>query len=443
MNISKQRKSKKSIGMIIIFIFVPIIIIIIVAIIAILLSIQQNEISSDSSSDLSSNRLSDLSSNRLSINPRNPNLIGSTYIDCVGEWSDCSGNCERAIQTYKYIIEKNDEGFPCEFVKGETRECVKPDCPKDCVGVWSVCYPDLGDCGKGIKKFEILNKGNSDFNDKAKKCDAENGEIQECLDKECPADCVSYWTGCSKQCDSGINTYIISTRPAGNGKKCVPDIQDGTTVTCLIKNCNENLPTVPTVPIAPIAPIYPDSTCGVQYGNRSCSAGLCCSSSGWCGNSDIYCINGQPQYNGPPPPPRERCGTGDSYQKCDAGLPCCSASGWCGSGAAWCNNGQSAYNYVPVSSDGTCGSTNGRKCFANAPCCSRSGFCGSCSDNAYGGSGNQSSYNYVVPTSPPARCGSGYGNSCGQGLPWCSSSGWCGNTDAYYTNGQYAYHWYG
>lgn len=406
MNILKQHKSKNRIGiisiisMIIIFIFIIIIIIIIVAIIAILLSIQTNEISNIKSNDLSSNTLSDLSSNTLSINPEEPD-----YIDCVGEWSDCSGNCESAIQTYKYIIKNNDKGLPCfseigETKEGQTKQCVKSDCPKDCVGGWSSCYPNSGNCGKGIKIFNILDQGNSDYNDQAKRCEAQHGETKECQADECPADCVSDWTGCSLECGPGIDTYIIYTKPAGNGKKCDPDIKDGTTITCLVKECNENLPTIPIEPPPPPPPAAP-------------------------------------------PAPRERCGVQGEYLKCDQGLPCCSNSGWCGSGAAWCNNGQPAYNYVPVSTNGSCGSTNGRKCFESAPCCSSSGWCGSCSDNAYGGSGNQRSYNYVRPTTPPERCGTGFGNSCGQGLPCCSASGWCGNGDAWCNNGQFQYDWFG
>ncbi|PVH78473.1 carbohydrate-binding module family 18 [Cadophora sp. DSE1049] len=188
-------------------------------------------------------------------------------------------------------------------------------------------------------------------------------------------------------------------------------------------------------------PYSTDGSCGPAHGNKICDpnskvyTGGCCSQYGWCGNSADHCgagcISGCPST--PPPTnsgvaPRGdgQCGAKFGGATCDPKGPyggCCSEYGFCGTTDGHClvaNGCQSgcrdgkptapatttgepvigpvktsmapeATATARVTTDGTCGASNGDTICGNWPngnCCSMYGFCGKTS--AHCGAGCQS-----------------------------------------------------
>jgi hypothetical protein len=174
-----------------------------------------------------------------------------------------------------------------------------------------------------------------------------------------------------------------------------------------------------------------------KLGNGTCPfADLCCSSSGWCGISDLhcrtYCGNG-------------RIGNGRCPSLGSKSDPlCCSQSGWCGTTLAYC----SAKGAVAAAVGGTgaakgdafCGdgSLGNGQCADSKVCCSPSGWCGTSA--AY--CRTSPSVALIANAAPNQQqgsdttniyCGLGHlGNGkCADARLCCSTSGWCGNTSAH------------
>eukprot|EP00834_Sanchytrium_tribonematis_P006663 NODE_512_length_6656_cov_0.587006.p3 type:complete len:339 gc:universal NODE_512_length_6656_cov_0.587006:377-1393(+) len=93
-------------------------------------------------------------------------------------------------------------------------------------------------------------------------------------------------------------------------------------------------------------PVRNDGQCGAGFQFAVCITGACCSTSGWCGTSDAHCKTScQYQCDGKPPsgntatptPVRSdgRCGAGFGNAICGDGN-CCSTSGWCGTSDLHC-----------------------------------------------------------------------------------------------------------
>ncbi|MCD7472739.1 hypothetical protein HAX54_014071 [Datura stramonium] len=92
---------------------------------------------------------------------------------------------------------------------------------------------------------------------------------------------------------------------------------------------------------------FRNDRCGWQANGRSCPTGVCCSVDGWCGTTSAYCApsNCQDQCEKLPPPspspptpsyPQGRCGRQAGGRKCPTGV-CCSFSGWCGTTSLYCD----------------------------------------------------------------------------------------------------------
>ncbi|CAL3967877.1 unnamed protein product [Diplocarpon coronariae] len=188
-------------------------------------------------------------------------------------------------------------------------------------------------------------------------------------------------------------------------------------------------------------PYSTDGSCGPAHGNTICDpnskayVGGCCSQYGWCGNSADYCGTGCISGCSQPPTPSPvsntaprgdgQCGAKYGGATCDsmgAYGGCCSQYGFCGTTDGHClvangcqngcknddaasatTSGEPVIDPVKtsmapestatarVTTDGTCGSSNGNTICAGSDygnCCSMYGFCGSTS--AHCGAGCQS-----------------------------------------------------
>lgn len=219
--------------------------------------------------------------------------------------------------------------------------------------------------------------------------------------------------------------------------------------------CSGKVTTTSSAPPAhSSSPARSDGRCGSAFGNAVCDPngpyGGCCSSAGWCGNTDAHCLPsngcqsgcrgsstttaGGSSPSGTSPRPDGRCGSAFGGATCDpngAYGGCCSSAGWCGSTTAHClpSNGCQSGCTVSTTSvpppsttssgepiisptggggnnggqttDGTCGASNGNTVCGNWPqggCCSQYGYCGDTS--AHCGAGCQSGPCYSAPVQP-------------------------------------------
>ena len=194
--------------------------------------------------------------------------------------------------------------------------------------------------------------------------------------------------------------------------------------------------------------------CGPTGDNKGCLGsgfGTCCSSSGYCGDTAGHCGAGcQPKFglcNGASNVTTDgSCGASNGGKVCrGSGFgDCCSSSGYCGASDAFCGAGcQVAYSTCNtaasnISTDGTCGSKNGKVCKGSAfgDCCSSSGYCGNTTDHCAVASGCQPGFGSCDQTtgniSIDGSCGKN-GKTC-KGSAFgncCSSSGYCGSTTAF------------
>ncbi|KAK6542097.1 hypothetical protein TWF694_007866 [Orbilia ellipsospora] len=252
--------------------------------------------------------------------------------------------------------------------------------------------------------------------------------------------------------------------------------------------------------------------CGPQFNDTTCPGstyGPCCSVSGWCGSGYGFCgignCIGGSCTNGTGWSTDGKCGANATQPRCGGQFGvCCSSSGWCGNDtshcgasciagacqlsssttqsttltptqSAGCQAGQcwtslpptgpvtdgsiasttantssstkststssSTSTSTPKSSDGTCGGTKGYTCsgstFGN--CCSSKGYCGS--TGVYCGEGCQKSWSSSCQTtnisSNNGRCGVISGSpafTCTGGTfdgQCCSAGGYCGSSSSY------------
>lgn len=157
----------------------------------------------------------------------------------------------------------------------------------------------------------------------------------------------------------------------------------------------------PARPTATSSPISTDGRCGTNTPNNAICAGsgfgLCCSKSGWCGDSTDHCGVGN-CHSGDCVVPAPGFVSTDGFCRPmnNATCPgstfgdCCSNNGYCGNtlghcGPGNCYSGACIISDVPVSTDGQCGpsTSNDTSCvnsgFGN--CCSLSGWCGDSEDH--------------------------------------------------------------
>ncbi|KAF2130461.1 carbohydrate-binding module family 18 protein [Dothidotthia symphoricarpi CBS 119687] len=174
-------------------------------------------------------------------------------------------------------------------------------------------------------------------------------------------------------------------------------------------------------------PVSPNGQCGDRSG-QTCSGstfGRCCSAYGWCGSSDAHCLT------------TEGCQPG--FGDCTIPSPVSSTP-------------PAPTPTSNVSTDGTCGGTQGFVCTGSiyGDCCSPYGWCGDAA--AHCGPGCQIAFGTCpvpsptgtapVPTSTlpvtlDGRCGETSGQTCAGSSygDCCSAYGYCGRTASYCTAG--------
>ncbi|KAK1532870.1 uncharacterized protein CCOS01_04853 [Colletotrichum costaricense] len=192
--------------------------------------------------------------------------------------------------------------------------------------------------------------------------------------------------------------------------------------------------------------ISADGQCGKNGKTCKGSAfGDCCSSGGYCGKSSDHCDAGCNASFGTCNTAAGSistdgtCGKNGKTCKGSAFGDCCSSGGFCGKSSdhcdagcnpsfGTCNEGASS-----ISTDGNCGSKNGKTCKGSTfgDCCSSNGYCGKSTDHCRNGC--QLSYGLCTGISSDAVCGTKNGKTCaGSGLGnCCSSGGYCGSTGAH------------
>ena len=130
-----------------------------------------------------------------------------------------------------------------------------------------------------------------------------------------------------------------------------------------------------------------DGTCGIKNG-KTCPEGQCCSTFGYCGTDDNYCI----YYCDP------------EHSECKAFYP-------------------------NITQDGTCGIKNGKTC-PPGECCSTFGYCGK--DDHFCKYYCDEKFSECKPSDPNASkdglCGIENGKTCPEG-ECCSIFGYCGQND--------------
>ncbi|KAI0123329.1 hypothetical protein BJ170DRAFT_713483 [Xylariales sp. AK1849] len=172
--------------------------------------------------------------------------------------------------------------------------------------------------------------------------------------------------------------------------------------------------------------------------------GDCCSSSGFCGGSETHCGAGCQSSFGDCSAPSNistdgTCGKNGKTCKGSTFGDCCSSGNFCGKTTDYCETGcQTAFGTCTtvtnnISTDGAC-SKNGKTCKGSTfgDCCSSSGYCGKTTDHcgagciaAFGtcdsGSGGISTDGSCGTRNGKTCVGSGFGNCC-------SNTGYCGST---------------
>ncbi|KAJ9063630.1 hypothetical protein DSO57_1038854 [Entomophthora muscae] len=138
--------------------------------------------------------------------------------------------------------------------------------------------------------------------------------------------------------------------------------------------------------------------CGPQFANSICGDdnpyGKCCSAGGYCGSSDDHCKPSLGCQSGCAPDANpgytdtDRCGKANKGLMCNPKGKfgeCCSSGGYCGSGDGFCLPSKGCQSGCSKAEDGysltdRCGSANqGLMCSPKSeygPCCSEFGFCG-------------------------------------------------------------------
>jgi hypothetical protein len=134
--------------------------------------------------------------------------------------------------------------------------------------------------------------------------------------------------------------------------------------------------------------ISTDGKCG-KLNSKTCPKGQCCSTFGYCGTDDDFCIKYcDPKYGECRSAKLEVSTDGNcgkiNGKACPKGQ-CCSTFGYCGTDDDYCikycepKYGECRTKALEISTDGNCGKLNGKAC-PKGECCSTFGYCGKSDD---------------------------------------------------------------
>ncbi|XP_028411350.1 LOW QUALITY PROTEIN: SCO-spondin-like [Dendronephthya gigantea] len=130
----------------------------------------------------------------------------------VGKWSKCSKSCNGGTQTRVVTCKNRHVGDCLVGIKPVSRQnCSVVPCPKWTVGHWSSCSKSC-DGGIRIRNVTCQNKH-------VGKCLPKNqpAATENCSEVPCPQWTVSPWSTCSKTCNGGIRTRIVSCQNSDVG----------------------------------------------------------------------------------------------------------------------------------------------------------------------------------------------------------------------------------
>jgi len=199
--------------------------------------------------------------------------------------------------------------------------------------------------------------------------------------------------------------------------------------------------------------ISTDGLCGIKNGKK-CPEGECCTIYGYCGTSEDHCNTYcDPDYgrckssegsdNSDDISTDGECGIKNG-KKCPEG-ECCTIYGNCGSSNdhcdtycdsdySKCKSSEGSDSSDDISTDGLCGSINGKKC-PEGECCTIYGYCGSSNDHCitycdpnYSRCKSSEGSDNSDDISTDDECGIKNGKKCPEG-ECCTIYGYCGTSD--------------
>ena len=143
----------------------------------------------------------------------------------VGNWSDCSKSCDSGLQSRQVSCKNSHVGGCSEDAKPNvTRKCAEFSCPHWVTGSWSECSKS---CNNGMQT-RMVSCNNSDVG--ACLNSTKPTGTQKCADVPCPRWSVSKWSKCSKSCNNGMQTRKVVCRNSHVGE-CVQG-KPNTSKTC-------------------------------------------------------------------------------------------------------------------------------------------------------------------------------------------------------------------
>ena len=175
----------------------------------------------------------------------------------VGEWSKCSKSCDGGIQTRTVSCQNDHVGECLVSDRPESiRQCGELPCPKWSISEWSQCSKS---CDGGIR-VRIVTCENRHVGACLAKDKPNTNET--CANEPCPVWSIGEWSRCSKSCDGGVQTRIVTCNNSYVGECVVADRPDRTQ-TCGNAPC-------PKWSITEWSPCSKSCNGGVQTRNVTC-----------------------------------------------------------------------------------------------------------------------------------------------------------------------------
>ena len=155
-----------------------------------------------------------------------PCYIGQCPEWVVGDWIPCSRSCGGGFQIRMvYCDGETDSSCESLIKPNSTRRCNELPCPQWTVGHWGVCSKS---CNGGVQTRNV-----SCTNSHVGECPEQSKPItrQTCGALPCPQWIAGLWSKCSKSCNGGIQTRIVSCNNSHAGE-CLESIKPANSQKC-------------------------------------------------------------------------------------------------------------------------------------------------------------------------------------------------------------------